>query len=372
MKIGILTLPLSTNYGGILQAYALQVVLKSTGNEVWLINKNKTFLLPLYKRYFVYVKRILFKYLFQKKDVEIFIESRWEKESQECAKVVEPFINLNINIFNVKSYKHIPKDKFDVIVVGSDQIWRPAFLKPIEMAFLSFAKKWEIRRIAYAASFGSPIWEYSEKQTIHCEKLIREFDAISVREDVAVNMCVKHFNRTPLHVLDPVFLLEKTHYEKLAINKPRSIGNTFVYVLDKNEHICSVINHIDSLDGYDCFYSSTDSVHETLSNRMPSEIEIWIRSFYDANFIITDSFHGCVFSILFNKPFIVYGNIKRGTARFSSLLKVFNLESRFIQEYEREKVSEIIDSEIKWTEINKILKKEKTKSLSFLLESLSF
>ena len=87
-----------------------------------------------------------------------------------------------------------------------------SYKRSIESSFLDFAETWNIKKISYAASFGTDLWEYNEKQTSNCRKLIRKFDAISVRESSGVTLCKKYLDIDAIQVLDPTFLLTKEDY----------------------------------------------------------------------------------------------------------------------------------------------------------------
>ena len=158
MKIGILTLPLHTNYGGILQAYALQTVLERMGHDVKILflQRHEISILPFWKRYFCYIKRLILKYILKNKAIHIF-HKNYKKETfpiirQETYK----FIKKYIHIYQVSCLEEIGNDcSFDAYIVGSDQIWRTDFLPwNIEDSFLRFDKRTDSIKIAYAASFG--------------------------------------------------------------------------------------------------------------------------------------------------------------------------------------------------------------------------
>ena len=118
-----------------------------------------------------------------------------------------------------------------------------------------------------------------------------------------------------------------------------------------------------------CVNSKYDNEEAPLEERIQQPVEKWLRAFYDAEFVITDSFHACVFSIIFNKPFIVYGNKERGYARFESLLNLFALEDRLVSSpYE---VNKALQATIDWNRVNSIRKQMKEKSLSFLAKNLN-
>jgi hypothetical protein len=365
MKIGILTLPVRTNYGGILQAYALQTVLKNMGHEVLLIREYKK--LPLWKAPFAYAKRILFRYVLKKQDViDIFYERKEKRLLPIVSKNTQPFIDKYMQVIDMAWVKNNEID-FDAIVVGSDQIWRPKYAPNITNAYLSFAKNRNIKRIAYAASFGTDKWEYNIWQSVICKHLVKKFDAVSVREKSGVELCKRHFCIDAMHVLDPTMLLDIQHY--VSLMKKEKVRNSknklFVYVLDRNEDTTRIEMKICSVLNLNPFYSSTDNTKALIKDRIATKVEIWLHSLYDADFILTDSFHACVFSILFNKPFIVYGNKDRGISRFDSLLELFNLKSRLATS-ERIDLQQIIEMPIDWKEVNKTLQEQRELSFQFL------
>lgn len=334
MKIGILTLPLNTNYGGILQAYALQTVLEQMGHEVIVLGKSNKIHLPLWKIPLSYSKRILKKYILRDINTRVFFEQWFNQTYPIISQNTQSFIEKYIHYIIPKSLKSLDPNEFNAIVVGSDQIWRPKYFPLIEDAYLAFAENWNIKRLAYAASFGTDEWEYSPTQTKKCKRLAHKFDVITVREASAVNLCQKYFNLNALHVLDPTKLLNKENYIKLfeAAQTPKSPGNMLVYILDETPEKTNLVKHIVTQKGLTPFYvnSQTGNLNTPLTQRIQPPVEQWIRGFYDAEFVVTDSFHACVFAILFHKPFIVYGNRERGLARFNSLLRLFGLENRLV------------------------------------------
>ena len=373
MRIGVLTLPLHNNFGGILQAYALQQVLNRLGHKAVLIDKSKYVSLgPWYWKYPIYVKRAILKYLMRK---EIIVRADVEQNRipKTISKNTDRFISKNIKRVFTWDFTNLTEYGFDAIIVGSDQIWRPKyFFSAIENAYLDFAKGWDIKRIAYAASFGTDEWEYNDEQTAKCAKLVKGFDAVSVRESSAVELCHEKFGVDAQHILDPTMLLSKEDYiklfEKAGTNK--SDGNLFCYILDENTEKKTMIDSLSKETGLTTFYvnSRYEDPNAPLEERIQQPVEKWLRSFYDAEFVITDSFHACVFSIIFNKPFIVYGNRERGFARFESLLKIFGLEERIVTSLND--IDKIINKPIDWETVNRKHKEWKEKSISFLVNSL--
>jgi len=331
-KIGILTLPLNYNYGGILQTYALQKVLKQMGNDVKLINmpfrrKNVTLKMK--------IKRVISKMLGRYKGYICYEEklNHWLPFMMtETNKFVEKYIESTIEI---SSYTDLKPTDFDVIVVGSDQVWRPGmFQKDISLAYLSFSQSWNIRRISYAASFGTDLWEYTPEQTRVCSELAKQFDAIAVREKGGVILCKEQLGVDSQHVCDPTLLLDKEDYIRIIHESeiPQSIANLFDYMLDvtpEKKELVEYISRDRNLQPFRVDFLDSN-IKNSLESYIAQPVEGWIRGFYDAEFVVTDSFHGCVFSIIFRKPFAVVGNRERGLARFESLLGTLGLTDRMI------------------------------------------
>lgn len=369
MKIGILSLSLYVNYGGILQTYALQTVLERMGHEVTFIQKrNWPLRLKLKDMPIVYAKRIVKNLMGQ--HVPMSYERIFNSEAPIIRQNIEPFVRKHIRMKVVDDYRQIRETDFDAIVVGSDQIWRPLYVKHIESAFLDFAKDWNnIKRVAYAASFGTDNWEYSRSQNERCRKLVKLFNAVSVREASGVKLCKEHFCVEAKHVLDPTMLLEAEDYIKLFEENGtlKSEGNLLCYILDESEEKSKIIDMISEQKHLKPFSVSARPVYRydlPVEERIQPSVERWLRGFYDADFVVTDSFHACVFSILFRKPFIVYGNKSRGMSRFTSLLDMFRLRDCMITCFDdfKNTYKEKFDSEY----VHSILKRYKNKSLSFI------
>lgn len=354
MKIGILTLPPSTNYGGILQAYALQTILERRGHNVCLIEKQRKYSLPLWKMPLSYGKRMLKNLLGD--TFPVLYEQKMKREIPIIRQNTDIFINKYIKRRIVENLSDISEDDFDAIIVGSDQIWRPKYLYyPIAHAYLDFTKGWNIIRIAYAASFGTDKWEYTYRQTKRCSCLLKKFDAVSVREKSGIDLCREYFDVESVHVLDPTMLLPIEDYINLfkVINTLESKGSLLYCILDETPEKFALINKIAEEKHLKPFSvnSRVENLSAPLDERIQPPVEQWLRGFYDAEFVITDSFHACVFSILFNKPFIVIGNEKRGMSRFISLLEMFGLENRLlIDTFENNSFNEI-----NWQKVNVIL-----------------
>lgn len=377
MRIGILTLPLHTNYGGILQAYALQTVLERMGHEVVVFDTPKKMPIPpLWKLPLSFAKRILLKSM--GRIDRIFIERYNNRVQPVITKEIQPFIDEKIHRKVFTKFSKLDACDFDAIVVGSDQVWRSIYFvpmwfgQPMENAYLSFTKGWNLKRISYAASFGTDKWEYNEEQTLHSKEALQMFDAVSVREENGVKLCKKYFDVDALHVLDPTMLLDANDYIKLFKQKqtPKSKGNLLNYVLDETDEIENLIKKVASVKKMIPFavnnpYEGDET--KPLNQRIKTSVETWLRGFYDTDFVITDSFHACVFSIIFKKQFIVIGNKERGMARFESLLKMFGLEDRLVSSEDDILALSQIDYDSVYQKYDKL----KTKAWNFLKDALT-
>lgn len=380
MKILILTQPLHTNYGGLLQAYALQQILKGMGHDVVTDRLGVVRKLPLWNRALRFLYHAVqfcilknyryypYRYLFVSFDKE-------SKAKRSIAINTERFVNTHIDTIDLltRSNESVidAVRQFDAIVVGSDQVWR-ATMSDIPTYFLSFTKAMNVKRIAYAASFGTDdLNEYSKMDMKIASESIKLFDAVSVREKSGVHLCRDYFKMDAVHVLDPTMLLSKDDYLKLIEeeDKPCSENILLTYVLDRTQEKNDIIQrvgealHLTSCENGAVKYFS-NVVESNVSECIYPSVSRWVAGFRDAQFVVTDSFHGTVFSIIFNKPFVAILNSKRGSSRFISLLSVLGLENRLIST-----TNDLLEEHLKpidYTEVNKILNDWRYLSISFM------
>lgn len=311
MKIAIVTQPLLNNYGGVLQNFAMQTFLKKMGYSPITID----FLPPPYSLFRClshFFKSLLLRILGKKR-------SFWLQRNPFRRKLFfSDFVNGYIHKTEVvHEYKSIYC--CDAVIVGSDQVWRPLYNeKNLKDMFLNFCeKKTPLKRIAYAASFGVDEWEYNFKQTQMCSKLALKFNAISVREESGVKLCKDNFGVNASWVLDPTLLLDKEDYCNLCKNVLVKKNVLMAYVLNMNSSIQTMCETIAKERGLSVVFLGSDS-DATLS------IPEWLAMFRDASYVVTDSFHGTVFSIIFEKEFKCLYNKGRGNSRFESLLNLYN------------------------------------------------
>ena len=183
MHILIISLPLHTNIGGILQSYALQTVLSRNGHDAIVLNRpfcSK----PSVAKVLAKACCRLLKKMLGRETVPLFYDFKHYKEYTVISQHTEAFIEKNIHCRYYKRYTDIREADWDALVVGSDQIWRRNFNQKIENVFFDFAWDWKnVRRIAYAPSFGLDTWGYSDVETKNCAGLVKKFNLVTVREE---------------------------------------------------------------------------------------------------------------------------------------------------------------------------------------------
>ena len=261
--------------------------------------------------------------------------------------------------------------EYDAIVVGSDQVWRPIYTQDVTRFFTAFLGHSEIRRIAYAASFGVDVNEFSNEQVACGREYLKLFSGISVREESGIRLCKELFDVQTSQALDPTMLLRREDYQRFASTAPQSPGNLMVYVLDRTEEKDAFISEFAEKRELLPFYANSKAempwdVDIPAAERQQPPLETWLKGFADAEFVLTDSFHACVFSILFHKPFGVFVNLERGLSRIESLLRPLGLMDRCIFDAPVD-----LDKPIDWKLIDNVLMQKADSSLEFLKQALN-
>ena len=359
MRVGIVTQPLEMNYGGILQNWALQQALKRLGHDPITIDAYQRFTMP---HYLFSVVRAWYKRLQRKPGWEYPHRYCGSMRRKETGRFVERHINKTKVMWEYDR-KVVKRYGMEAIVVGSDQVWRTHYNKThIQDKFLKFAEGLPLKRIAYAASFGVDYWMYTPEQTAACAPLAQQFDAVSVRESSAVGYCRKYFGVEAQRVLDPTLLLDANDYKKI-LDPDWNAGEPYlaVYCLDITSEKRAFFNRLAEERGLNVRYF-TAGVKAKLT------IEQWLAMFYHATMLVTDSFHGTVFSILFGKEFYSLGNPHRGNARIQGLLGLVGLQDRLLSDKEPD---ESQTKEIDWQSVYSLLDEERRQSMEFLSSSLA-
>lgn len=365
MKIGILTVPFNNNYGGFLQAYALTTVLRRMGHEVVVINRRRN--LPL--------KTII------RKLVTFGIPNKNEKIIRKISVNTEKFVSDNLlvtsPIYSSRALrKECERQRFDCLIVGSDQVWRYKYArKSIEDYFFRFLNSNnDTPRFSYAASFGVDFQEYPVETADRCGKYLKIFRSVSVREESAVALLEKYFSlqkAKAVVVADPTLLLERQDYLQMTSLFAINIETRYLfqYVLDEARETTDVCKKFQ-----DCLGLTGRQIKAQTGDitklKVIEPVERWLAEIANASFVVTDSYHGTVFSILFNRPFAVVVNSTRGVTRIKHLLNHYQLTERMITA-SAEFIAKTINSPINWTEVNKQIQKDRTFSIEFLRNSLS-
>lgn len=367
MKIGILTVPFNNNYGGFLQAYALKTVLEGMGHKVIFINRQRNPSKNLkFRVYWLLVKLHLIKDYLGEKKREISVYTEKFKDNY-----LSP---ISTAYYSSRAMRDCLKLGLDVLIVGSDQVWRYKYAKDsIDDFFFGFVDSDnQIPRIGYAASFGTDDMDYPEDKIRVIKSLLTNFRAISVREESGKNLLTKYFN-VPVSkiqtVLDPTLLLNAEDYKKLFnYIKPETGEYVFTYILDKEMLDVETLNTFIKEQGLK-HVDIKAQTGDIKALNVIEPVEKWLSSIYYADYVVTDSFHGTVFSILFQKQFIALANPNRGIARLHSLLKLFGLEERMLTS-NKVSLRGTICKSINWVEVNSRLITSREHSLLFLEKSL--
>lgn len=253
-------------------------------------------------------------------------------------------------------------DEYGIFVVGSDQLWRWDFrIWPYGHMFLNFVDG-KNRKISYATSFGPEVSFEGPEEQLRLRKLwLSRFDAISVRENEGVTYLKEEFGIEGTQVLDPVFLLDKNFYEKLADDSFRTEKNFIAYYF-----LCPNKAKMDIVEDVEKYYNI-----KSIDIAGNSSVESWLYYIKNCNILITDSFHGSCFATIFNKKFITIKNDDCELNRFKTLFLVTGMMNRFLydaSEFNRKK--EILFQDIDWNEANVNLQKEIERSRTWLKNAL--
>ncbi|MCB1706412.1 MAG: polysaccharide pyruvyl transferase family protein [Halioglobus sp.] len=376
MRVSILTQPLGHNYGGLLQAYALQVYLASIGCEVEILDRRAPHnIASEVKKNLINLLRLM----------SGRIRSMPTKRKREfvfsnLVDFRDRYLSLSKTITSERDIRrYYQSQDFDVLIVGSDQVWRPRYSPSILNYYLDFLDDVgsNALRISYAASFGVDKWEYNAAATTACQRLLSKFDAVSVREESGVSLCSDFLGFPGARcVVDPTLLLEKEDYSSLIESRPKSneYAGVLVYMLNVSDAKRRLADQVANSLGVDSFSIKPDKKIDKVKPKNLVDcqypaVEDWLQSFRDASFVVTDSFHGCVFAIIFNKPFVALDNPIRGTSRISSLLRTFRLEKRLVASSGLS-VLELLSDPIDWKHVNSVCERKSEEGKLFLRNSI--
>lgn len=349
--VGVVGCGFANNYGAILTNYALYQTIKTFNLRPLVIDK------PLQLTNVVYNANI---YLntearsFMNKYMEI---SDIYKDSDDLRK-------LN-NICNT-------------FLVGSDQVWRAGSNASMEyFYFLNWAADYK-KKISYASSFGTNYFDYKDDVISNIKYFLNRFDKISVREDSGIDICKNVFGIDAVQNIDPIFFRKTEDWQDLIKNSDYELPNEKYiasYLLDANQTNLDILKYAENklnMNSY-IFKDLTDDkviYDKSLNVLENASCETFLKVFKNSKFIVTNSYHGVCFSIIFNKPFICIPNKLRGYTRFLSLLKQFNLQDRMVDSLEELKEKSYLLEPFDYSNINQIIEEKRTKSLTWLKDAL--
>lgn len=335
MKIGIITFWWAdNNYGQLLQCYALQKYLKEAGHTPYIIRYKYTDELKssLSKKLLKALNPVkLFDFLTNKINNFIF-----EKHKEITDRHFKDFLNKYIDLSPIeyKTYEQLKNNppQADIYIVGSDQVWNPKYIKHLKnVYFLNFGTA---RKFSYAASWGTSTLSQEDIEVI--TPLLKKFEAVSVREKSGIDLCNQCGYENAEWVCDPTLLLSDDDYRQLYknenITKPTK-PYIFLYML-KNKNYLKIkkVYEYAKKNNLEVIHV-TGNMHKYSKLQTYATIPQWLFLIDNAQFIITNSYHCGVFSLIFNKKFGIVPlskKYKSMNTRIDSLFSIFNVEERYI------------------------------------------
>lgn len=356
MRVAILTLAPATNYGGILQAWALRSLLADMGHEATVVSLR---LRPAVALRYGVGNFLIRHHLHPTK--RYYIPSRTEKLRTTAE--LRRFIAEQVAPATPLSPKSLQKAGYEAFVIGSDQVWNPDYTRPYgaENYFGDFLSEGDSRPcIIYAASMGGDKWHFTIAESAKIGSLLSRCKRVSVREQGACKSLSERFGIESEWVADPVMVIGRERLLQIAGCTIKE-EHTFAYMLDPTEAKTAIIQRV----------ANSGKVKKITSPK-PGEVipsvEEWIAGFAGARRVVTDSFHGVVMSLVLGKEFVAVGNAARGMARFTSLMSAFGVEERLIDEGCAEPEALFVKL-IDWHKVEEAMSALRSRSLDFLVKS---
>lgn len=345
MRCTIVTHPPARNYGGILQAYALSSAIKNAGHDVQIL-QGPFKKLPFLKKILYAVKKL-------------FGHDRNKRFSN-----LQKFVHDNLPLTPLWHGERVPVG--DCVVVGSDQVWRPSYSPFPGAFFCDFLPEGSaVKRIAYAASFGVDHWEFSPRQSEEYGKLLKKFSAVSVREESGAALCKQYWHLDAQQMPDPTLLHTADFYRK-SCDPSKGTGDVlFTYFLDPDEDKRRLAEETATALGVTLFNFLPENKKAAL---LP--VQAFLSGIDNARMVLTDSFHGMVFSMIFGTPFAVTGNVKRGMTRFVLAKNAGAAEALLEKPYSVDKCVELASSPEIFAQVDSFLQHERKRGRAFLAEYL--
>lgn len=387
MNVGILTYHFANNYGAVLQAYALQKQIEKMGLRCQIINyrpaetyqignaltafdnteSDKTDL-PHNTNLLKSLERSAKQFFTKVGLKKAKIDSRL-LQYQIFKRFSETYLKLGSKTYRTQDSMRELNDQYDVFITGSDQVWNPRlFSMPFgehESYFLDFVEE-KRKKNAYSASFG--ISSYPQSSFRQLKYLLSQFNHISVREESGIKIIQDAAGITVKQTLDPVFLMDRTEWDDFSPRKDYP-PYVLVYTFGHSPKLHEYANYLAKKFNLKILQINVSECKCKGARKIQPAPEEFPGLFRDAQFVLVNSFHGCVFSIIFNKPFYIQYEDNAYTAetqtRFQSLLSLFHIDAGYVS-CDRD----IRHNDIDWSSVNQILETEKEKSKKFLTEIL--
>ena len=358
MKAGILTFHWADDYGAMLQTYGLKTYLEQQGHTVEIIPYAPY---PCVGRYW------LVPYILRKKDggkCELAIRQVGYR-LQQNSRMLSQFLKRKKNMkqfrrncltkaVSQRTAKKLNLENYDCVFVGSDQVWNPELTLGLDDAYLGNVRKGSCRFVSYAASFGGAFLpeKYTEELKVALNK---NFDAISLREQSAVPYVQSLVQKKVSCVLDPTLLLAKEAWEQV-MKLPKESGYILVYNTAANEAVFDYASRLAKeknckIVRLSSFLNRLPEQYSLFENCLAAGPAEFLGLFAAADYVVTNSFHGTVFSVIFEKKFVVFGYEGR-SSRITDFLKKLRLENHFIQEKSQE-----MPERIDWQAVKNALEK---------------
>ena len=271
----------------------------------------------------------------------------------------------------------------DSFLVGSDQLWNWWSNKDIGTYyyFLDFADS-KHKKIAYSTSFGHEDGYYPEEMRVHISYLLHRFDAISVREGTGVDICRDQFGVEAVQRVDPVLLCEMEDYEEAMRYSQAELSGSYIlaYILNPTEDKLKTVRYTAEqinlpyyiiIDGQGSREELKKEINDDEHVLSDLEMADWLSLIKKSSYVITDSYHGFCFSVIFKRPMIVFPNVLRGTTRFTALGDITGLNSRFVYSFNEVLEKSLLEQDIDFDNIDARLQPEREAGIKWLEEALN-
>lgn len=338
-RINLLTIHWGRSFGAVFQAYATCRILENLGHKVTVINLSS----PSFEK-------TKWKWQNIKYAITNFHFDRFKK------KYFSRLTNKGISIADIE----LPDA--DVTIVGSDQVWNRDITKENALTFFLDFVPQNQKRISFASSFGKSVWQEDESFSKAVKENLQKFTGITVRENSGKEIIESTFGSLATQVLDPTLALGDFNN---LIDKKQNISQIYPFILCKKQEEYDLVNEVSSLLGIKVFKQNYLNVY---LNNSP---KVWLNQIHNSEYIVTDSFHGLGFSILFHKQFFVLCGNPHKFTRIQSCLEFFGLQDRFIKNKEDLHTRwNALLSPIDYNSVDAILRREQEVIIKFLKEKI--